>query len=64
MADFVFVVATVCTQKCGKQREGATQAGTCRGASLTLRFTFGCLFMESSASMDCIEHLFERSSLM
>ena len=52
MTEFVFVVATVCTQQCGKQREGATQAGAgaCRCASLTLRFTVYCLTLEKQPS--------------
>lgn len=58
MTELVFVVATVCTQQCGKQREGATHAETCRCAPLTLRFTVDRLFIETFASTDCTQYLF------
>jgi hypothetical protein len=55
MTELFFVVATVCTQKRGKQREGATHAETCRCASLTLNFTVDHLSLETSTSTDCTQ---------
>ena len=66
MTGIVFVVVTVSTKQCGKQREGATNAGagTCRCAPLTLRFTVDCLSMESYSSKAASKTRFEYLSLM